>query len=99
MDRVRRTLFVTIISLILLTVTFPAGAAPAQADRGAWVPNVWYNAGDTATYNGATYQTLQAHTSQTGWEPPNVPALWKLVGGSSPTQAPTRTPTRTNTPV
>ena len=32
----------------------------------------------TFTYNGGTYTCLQGHTSQTGWEPPNVPALWQL---------------------
>jgi hypothetical protein len=28
------------------------------------------------TFAGITYQCLQAHRSLTGWEPPNVPALW-----------------------
>ena len=27
-------------------------------------------------YAGRTWQCRQAHTSLTGWEPPNVPALW-----------------------
>ncbi len=42
------------------------------------------------TYNGKTYQDLVNHTSLTGWEPPNVPTLWKLVsdgtdpGGGTP---------------
>ncbi|HEU4426105.1 MAG TPA: carbohydrate-binding protein, partial [Pilimelia sp.] len=26
---------------------------------------------------GASYRCIQAHTSLTGWEPPNVPALWQ----------------------
>ena len=30
-------------------------------------------------YGGHTYKCLQAHTSQVGWEPPNVPALWQLI--------------------
>ena len=25
------------------------------------------------------YQVVQAHTTQAGWEPPNLPALWQLV--------------------
>jgi hypothetical protein len=29
------------------------------------------------TPNGLSYKCLQAHTTQTGWEPPNVPALWE----------------------
>jgi hypothetical protein len=32
--------------------------------------------GATVTYNGTRYRCLQAHTAITGWEPPNVPALW-----------------------
>jgi beta-glucanase (GH16 family) len=41
-----------------------------------WAPNVWYAIGATVTYNGVSYRCQQAHTSQVGWEPPNVPALW-----------------------
>ncbi len=77
-------------------------SAPAAADRGPWAPNTAYAVGDTVTYNGVTYRCLQAHTSQVGWEPPNVPALWQVVTGgatSTPTNTPTRTPTKTNTPV
>ena len=32
--------------------------------------------GDVVTYQGSEYRCLQSHTSQPGWEPPNVPALW-----------------------
>jgi chitinase len=31
------------------------------------------------TYGGVTYKCIQSHTSLTGWEPPNVPALWGRV--------------------
>lgn len=44
----------------------------------AWAPNVAYHVGDEVSYNGSTYVCLQSHTSLTGWEPPNVPALWQL---------------------
>lgn len=30
-------------------------------------------------YGGKLYRCEQAHTSQEGWEPPNVPALWTEV--------------------
>jgi chitinase len=96
----------TIVLSILLSLMFvtSASAAPSTADRGPWAPNISYAIGDTVTYNGVTYQNIQAHTSLTGWEPPNVPALWQPVSGptntpSGPTNTPTRTPTRTNTPV
>jgi chitinase len=80
------------------------------ADRGPWAPNVAYAVNDTVTYGGVVYKCIQAHTSQVTWEPPNVPALWGVVGTptsgggatNTPTNTsapPTNTPTRTNTPV
>lgn len=42
----------------------------------AWRVGATYKAGDIVTYNGKTYRVLQAHTSQIGWEPFNVPALF-----------------------
>ena len=100
----RRLAYANLIVCILLSLVFvaAANAAPARADRGEWAPNVWYNVGDTVTYNGCTYTVIQAHTSLSGWEPPNVPALFSLVGcGTVSTNTPTRTSTatRTNTPI
>ena len=43
-----------------------------------WQPDTDYAVGAECTYEGSAYTCLQAHTSQTGWEPPNVPALWQL---------------------
>ncbi|WP_214326097.1 carbohydrate-binding protein [Nonomuraea sediminis] len=74
----------------------PAAVAAAQA-YAAWAPNVSYKVGDRVTYNGTDYECIQAHTSLTGWEPPNVPALWKPVGTSTPTTSPTTSPTPTPT--
>ncbi len=34
--------------------------------------------GAEVTYGGHTYVCIQAHTSLPGWEPPNVPSLWRL---------------------
>ncbi|MFD8828215.1 carbohydrate-binding protein [Streptomyces sp. NPDC059605] len=42
-----------------------------------WAAGSSYNAGDRVTYGGVTYRCLQAHSAVTGWEPPNVPALWE----------------------
>ncbi|MBP1999621.1 chitinase [Paenibacillus shirakamiensis] len=42
----------------------------------AWAPNTAYAVGAEVTYNGAVYVCRTAHTSLTGWEPSNVPALW-----------------------
>ncbi|WP_418958491.1 carbohydrate-binding protein [Streptomyces tritici] len=49
---------------------------PTQPD-GAWTAGRAYAAGDRASYGGLRYLCLQAHTAQPGWEPPNVPALWR----------------------
>ena len=46
---------------------------------GEWAPAVAYVVDDEVTYEGSSYKCLQAHTSQPGWEPPNVPALWELL--------------------
>ena len=43
-----------------------------------WVAGVAYQINDTAIYEGVSYDCIQAHTSQVGWEPPNEPSLWTL---------------------
>jgi hypothetical protein len=47
------------------------GGAP-----GEWQPGVAYAIGDEVAYQGVSYRCRQAHTSQVGWEPPAVLALW-----------------------
>ncbi|WP_250572869.1 carbohydrate-binding protein [Nonomuraea sediminis] len=42
----------------------------------SWQPGTSYAVGAVVTYNGVSYRCIQGHTSQVGWEPPNVPALW-----------------------
>ncbi|MFD5446919.1 carbohydrate-binding protein [Streptomyces sp. NPDC127100] len=49
---------------------------PTDPPGGTWAPGRAYRAGDRVTYGSGAYRCLQAHTSMTGWEPPNVPALW-----------------------
>jgi hypothetical protein len=41
-----------------------------------WQVGVSYAIGDVVTYKGIQYECRQAHTSQAGWEPPRVLALW-----------------------
>jgi len=43
----------------------------------AWAPNISYAVDNRVTFNGRIFRTIQAHTSQVGWEPTNVPALWE----------------------
>lgn len=58
-----------------------ATTAGEHADLFAeWSENgVKYEVGDIRRdpLDGALYQVVQAHTSQTGWNPSLVPALWK----------------------
>ncbi|HEX3763718.1 MAG TPA: carbohydrate-binding protein [Kofleriaceae bacterium] len=42
----------------------------------AWAPSTSYQVGALVTFQGATYQCVQAHTSQADWTPSAVPALW-----------------------
>lgn len=55
------------------------GGGSGGAGPTAWAAQTAYAVGDQVTYQGTTYSCLQAHTSQVGWEPPNVPALWQPV--------------------
>ncbi|WP_211746052.1 glycosyl hydrolase family 18 protein [Paenibacillus sp. Marseille-Q4541] len=50
----------------------------AAGGAQAWAPGVSYKVNDEVTYGGKTYVCRQPHTSLTGWEPSNVPALWLL---------------------
>ena len=44
-----------------------------------WIPGIAVTTEDQVVYQGVTYNVLQAHTTQAGWEPPNVPALFEVV--------------------
>lgn len=74
---------ISLMVFIALAACWIAVAASAQ-NISAWQPNTAYAAGALVTFNGQEFKCIQAHTSQVGWEPPNVPALWQLVSGSSP---------------
>lgn len=49
-----------------------------------WQAGIHYDTGKICTYAAEQeqpllYRCLQAHTAQTGWEPPRVPALFNLI--------------------
>ena len=82
----KRKAWALLLIVVLLASLLPAAAFAAAA----WAPNTSYKAGDIVSYGGSDYQCIQPHTSLVGWEPPNVPALWKLhSGGGTDTQPPT----------
>lgn len=45
----------------------------------AWSAGQAYTAGFKVRRGGKLLRCLQAHTSQTGWEPNNAPSLWATV--------------------
>lgn len=47
--------------------------APATPE---WTTGVLYRVNDEVTYQGPRYRCRQQHTSQVGWQPPAVLALW-----------------------
>ena len=44
-----------------------------------WEADTKYAGGDRRRHGGKVYKCLQAHTSQAGWEPSKVPALWTAI--------------------
>ncbi|MEU5692857.1 carbohydrate-binding protein [Actinosynnema sp. NPDC020468] len=58
------------------TTSTTTTTAPTQPG-GSWAAGTQYAAGATVTYGGSSYVCLQGHLAQPGWEPPNVPALWR----------------------
>src|SRR5579859_6833836 len=107
----RKYLAILVLFSLVFALVLSTNTTTTQAQTyPAWAPNVAYAVGAMVTYQDAThpnhlYKCIQAHTSQVGWEPPNVPALWSdqgaYSGGSSTATSvpPTTAPTKTNTPV
>ena len=52
-------------------------ACRMRAFYPAWAAGVSYAVGYKVQDNVRLWRCLQAHTSQEGWEPENVPALWE----------------------
>ena len=48
----------------------------AKCLHPAWSSGNSYSAGYKVQYSGRLWKVIQAHTSQEGWEPENVPALF-----------------------
>ena len=91
-------------ALLLLALLLGAVALTPRATYAlapAWQPNTAYAVNQLASYGGIDYRCIQAHTSLTGWEPPNVPALWSpqpVSATATPIRTATATPIRTATP-
>ncbi len=44
-----------------------------------WAVNVSYAVGNKVRHGNRLYRVVQSHTSQEGWEPGTVPALWEQI--------------------
>ena len=76
--------------IALIVTNAPPGAkvsVPLHGLRG-WAPGGAYSAGDTCSLSGAVYVCVQSHASLPGWQPPAVPALWRLVRAAGETGTP-----------
>lgn len=60
-------------------VTADAPAPTPPPNGPAWKAGEAVKAGDVRTYRGVAYTVIQPHTTQVGWEPPVVPALYTKV--------------------
>src|SRR5579872_4572990 len=88
--------FLLIVLGVLVFATTASAATVSCSGIAAWSPNsVPYATGALVTYSGSEYKCLQAHTSQAGWDPADVPALWSLQGTCGTTTPPPPTPTPT----
>jgi hypothetical protein len=72
------TQLAAITSLAQLGEVLP-GLVPPPTGAPAWAPGLAVTLGAEYTYGGSTWKVITAHTTQVGWEPPNVPALWVKV--------------------
>jgi streptogrisin C len=61
------------------STTSPTTTTTSNPGQTTWQPGVAYAIGSLVTYDGVGYRCLQGHTSQPGWDPPTVPALWERV--------------------
>ena len=50
--------------------------------------SISYAVGDRVMYGGVLYKCLQAHTSQTAWNPADAPSLWAKVLIPTPSEIP-----------
>src|SRR5579883_349137 len=96
----RTSLFTVLTVALVLLFALAAPAATVNCSGvAAWSGNsVAYAVGALVTYQGSEYKCIQAHTSQAGWDPVDVPALWSLVGTCTTGPTPTPTATATATP-
>ena len=59
---------------------YPRGWRSLEAvPEGQWTTQIVVKVGEVYSYDGGDYMVLIGHETQAGWEPPNVPALFRPV--------------------
>lgn len=64
----------------VLTPTLWRKVEPKTDGPRIWATSIDYVTGDIVMYpdaQGNVFMCITPHMSQSGWEPPNVPALWE----------------------
>lgn len=81
--KIRRTIEalgrITATDKILEGSLTPSEVAGIMALYEPWRPGVAVEIDMVRRHQGQLYKVIQAHTTQAGWEPPDVPALWAPV--------------------
>lgn len=76
--------------LINAANTYAASVAAQQAVEAtpvfypSWSAGIWVTRGEKYRHNNSTWRVIQSHTTQVGWEPANVPALFVLEQADPP---------------
>lgn len=76
-----------LLTLVFILSVFSFPITSHAEEITAWTAGTAYTTGDVVSYNGSNYQCVQSHTALTGWEPPNVPALWTFHSTGTETTA------------
>ena len=81
----RNSLFFASVLILLLTSLFVPSASAQTACGPAWKIGISITTGEVLSFNGDNWQAIQPETQTVdGWQPPNVPALWKDLGPCNP---------------
>jgi hypothetical protein len=79
----KKIIIIGLIAIMLVSIVYAV----------EWNTGTYYTIGQEVTYQGQTYKCIQSHTSQAGWTPNVVPALWQLVTTTTSTTSTSSTTT------
>lgn len=81
----RTSLFFASMLIFLLMSLFVPSASAQTACAPPWQIGIAITTGEVLSFNGDNWQAIQPEVQTVdGWQPPNVPALWKDLGACNP---------------